>query len=172
MKESYFVKRTHINISAVVISMYILLLLILLLFIYRYPQILFGVGLLILLTTILMIFFVKFLNGMGLYIKNDKLYYKSWLVKQINPYDIAGIKVIKSLSSGGRYRGFFELKDSNGNFLYSAIFVNKLKYGMRDQNRGDIMFNSRYKNYIMFSTVYDYKMIDMVVKINPEIKII
>lgn len=172
MKDIYFLKHTHINTTAIFILIYLLLTFIMTLFVYRHLEAIFSIGLIFILVTCLTIFFIKSFNKCGLYIVGNKLYYKRLICQQINPSDIVGIKIIHSMACGGRIRGFYDIKDSKGNSLYSAIFLKGIDADMKTYNRGDIMFNGRFKKYIMFSVVYDEKVIKKICNINPNITII
>lgn len=172
MRKCYFVKKTHINTTIVCISAYMLFMSIYMLFLYRYPKKIFIIGLIIFVSTCLLFIIIKVFNDMGLYIENNRLFYKCLKSKEINPLDIVGIKIIKSRISGGLYRGCYDLKTIKGDCLCSAIFLNKVEKKMKNFDKGDIEFYGEYKGCIMFTVKYDAEMIKKITKINSEIIII
>ena len=113
-----------------------------------------------------MLWFIRKWNESGLYITNNKLCYKFIKKKTVDSKDICAIKIIKS-ERIGKY-GVYNLKN-NGNCLYSVIFLRKIESEMMNCNKGEVMFKSEYRKNVMFSTIFDIKMVKIIKKLNPDI---
>ena len=169
MKQSYFFKKTHVDITAFFLLIYITLLILF--------CIIFGdnFNVLIITSTVISLIFLllmRFYKGIGRYIDNDIIYEKKIKAKNINVNKIKGIKVIQAYSVGGKYRGFYPIQDNNGNFLYTAILLKDITDEMRDFIKGDLWFNQTFKSEIITSSVYVQDAVEYLKLINPNIEII
>lgn len=172
MKGYYFVRRSNINVVALLVGVHIFFIALCLIYLYRFPRMFIEIGLVIGILLVLNFMLVKFFNAMGLYVGNEKLFYKVLFLREINPSDIVGIKVIKARAVGGKYRGSYNLKNVKGKQLYSAIFLNKLDGKMIKYNRGDLEFISKYRSNVIFTIRYDFKAVKKIQEINKQITVI
>ena len=116
------------------------------------------------------IFVCRRVKSMGLYIDGADVYYKGMRRKEINIYDIAGVKVLQAYGAS-RYKGIYPIKESNGDKRYSAIFIRGLQDGMQSYNRGDLWFNQEYREFVICSVLYDKNAVDYLKSINPDIEV-
>lgn len=176
MKNTLFVRISHLNATVILICIYLIFVVTSILFVYRIDRsikVLAIVGMFVLILTGFTVYLIKVFNSIGLYLKDDILYYKTICgIKQVTPFDVIGIKIIKSQYMTGKFGWIFDLKDSKGNNLYSAVFLKQIKEEMKIYDRGDISFNFEFKDYIMFSVVYNDELINEIIRINPRILII
>ncbi|MCD8215215.1 MAG: hypothetical protein LUC97_06210 [Clostridiales bacterium] len=49
----------------------------------------------------------------------------------------------------------YYLKDSTGNFLYNAVFLNEINDEIKQFNGGNYDFRQKFKDSVIFTTVYD-----------------
>lgn len=171
MKGSYFVRKSNIYVTPLLISVHMLFIAICLFFLYRFPQKFIIVVLIISIFSVLIFTLIKIFNTIGLYIIGNKLFYKNLSLKEVNPFDIVGVKVIKSRAVG-KYIGNYDLKTIKGKQLYSAVFLNKLDGEMIKYNRGDLEFISKYRSNVIFTIRYDFKAVKKIQEINKQITVI
>lgn len=112
---------------------------------------------------------IKCLGKWGLYIDDEKLYYKGFRRKELSANDIRAIKISKAREAGNLHYGFYDLKDEDGKQLYSMMFLKEISNGMDWHDRGDMSFYSQYKEQILFYTIYDQSVIDYLLTLNPNI---
>ena len=172
MKKEYFLKHSHLSITITIyIALsYIIITMLLCLVAIKFTRTIFPYVLIVLLglfTTLLL----RHINIMGLYINDTNIYYKNWKSHRIDIEEIAGVKVIQSYSTGGKYKGFYALTSENGP-LYTAIILNEVLDTMHSFSKGDLWFNSKYKKQVICSVTYNKAAIEYLIKMNPSIRII
>ena len=90
----------------------------------------------------------------------------------VNPKEIKGIIIIRSYSAGGKYRGFYPLKDKNGNNLYTTILVKNIMRDMIHFDKGDIWFIQNFKQHILTWATYSESVVNYLKILEPSIEII
>lgn len=171
MQDSYFVNQRHKCVKIALINIFVCLYAIILAIlikaqiIYCWSFIFLGIVLL------LFIYIIKLFGSFGIYIIENKVFYKRFKKKQIDVNSIIGIKVIKSEIQTDLAWSPIDLKDKQGNRLYSAIYLSKIDSHMKNYPYGDIEFIRKYKNDIIMYSIYDKVMIDYLKQINDKIEI-
>lgn len=127
---------------------------------------------LLFITLIFLILLVNYYKAVGLYIIGDNIYYKKIRKQYINPKEIKGIKIICSYSAGGKYRGFYPIKDNRGNSLYTAIFVKDITQEMIHFDKGDLWFIQKFKQHILAWTVYSEDAVNYLKTLEPDIEVL
>lgn len=171
MSNQYFLKKSHINISAYVILIYITMVIVLLMIGLRQAKVTIGLASTFVFSTAMALLLMKYYNSIGLYIDNMNVYYKGLRIQNIDITMIAGIKIIQSYSTG-KYRGFYPVKNRKEGCLYSAILLRSITDDMYNYQKGDLWFNADYKKQIICSVVYDKNAVDYLTGINFNIKIL
>ena len=151
MSNKFFLRKTHVNISFSVIVVYITIVILLIFIAINHNKIATGLVLIFIICTLITFLLVKYFSSIGLYINGKNIYYKNFKTQYINCNQISGIKIIASYGVGGKFRGFYPLKDSRGEFLYSAIILKAISDEMLDYQKGDLWFNENYKKQIICS---------------------
>ena len=170
MKENYyFSKCSHLNAkiySSIVYPMFLFSFIFL--FSHRLSLKILG-GILVVSLIFLTICFNIDIKKCGLYLKDKELYHKSLFrkVKKVNIDEIMSIKIVKS-EAPAKFLPIY-LKDFKGNCLYSMIFLNNLNDKIKAFEGGDLLFITKFKDDIMFLSVYDPEMIKKIREINPDI---
>lgn len=172
MKNSYFLKKTHIPVSAYLILTYATLCVLLLIITVNNRNMILGCLMILFAITILLFALIKLYNGKGVYIDNDKVYYKNIKKQIINIESIKGIKVVKAYTAKGKYGGFYPLRDREGNELYTIVLLKNITEDMINFSEGDLWFIQEFKNQIFCSAVYEEDAIEYLKLLNPNIKII
>ena len=152
--------------------MYIIIVALLIIIGLKHNEITVGLVFVCILSTFITFLLRRYYNSIGLYINGMNVYYKNIAKRNININEIAGIKIIQSYGAGGKYRGFYPLKNRKGEMLYSAILLKTIFDEMYNYQQGDLWFNSNYKRQIICSVIYDKSTIDYLKILNPNIKII
>lgn len=116
-----------------------------------------------------LILLIKYYKFQGLYITENKIYYKSTKKVDIRIKDVKGIIKIQAYSSGGKYRGFYPLSDNKGNKLYTAVFVKNITDEMLQFNKGDLWFIQKFKQDILTWSIYSEDAIVFLKENNPDI---
>lgn len=112
----------------------------------------------------------KLLDGFGLYINNQNIYYKKFFKHAINLNSICAIKIIRAEVDGKFGRRW--VKDAHGNPMYSMIFLSNVENAMYSYQQGDTMFMHEFRNNVLFYTVLDKLAIEHLISLNKDIKII
>ncbi len=172
MKANYFVKQSYKNTKIALMTVFTVLSAIVIILNIKFQMIYWW--LFISLGVILLIFIclIKLFDSFGIYITEDKVFYKRIKTKQIDVNSITGIKVIKSEMRTNLAWSSFELKDKQGDNLYSAIYLSKIDFDMKDYPYGDIEFIRRFKNDVVMHSIYDKRFIEDLKQFNNEIEII
>ena len=122
----------------------------------------------IVLVLFLALLFSRYVNSFGLYIEGEKIYYKSFVEKEICPEGIAAIHVTKAVQKS-KYFPTSEIKDENRNCEYTMFFLKETTKLMLDSTSPDMTFCSFYKEYIICRCIYDQSVIDYLLTLNPNI---
>ena len=96
--------------------------------------------------------------------------------KRVDPTCVAAIKITRAVKLASRYGPEVELKDKNGELLYTMFFLNCYMPWLMDEKSGDALpedigFGSVFREYIICRTVYDQEVIDYFRQRNPDIVI-
>ena len=110
--------------------------------------------------SLLLLYLSKLFEGFGIYINNDKVYYKTLVRKKIDINSIVGLKIIKSEGQVNIAWSSFDMKDKEGKNLYSMIFLSRIEEGMKEYHYGDLEFKRDYRKSIIMQSVYDKRLID------------
>ena len=172
MKKTYFLKKSHFNISSYLIFGYFVLVVLFYFILFCNRNLFVEIISIFIVATLILFVSIKYYKNKGIYIVNDKVYYKNIKKYCINIEQIKGIKIIQSYGAGGKNRGFFPLKDKKGNDLYTAILLKDISDDMILFKKGDLWFNQRFKNQIIFSVVYSQEAIEYLKSLNSSMKII
>lgn len=121
----------------------------------RFEMIIFLVVLFMLLSYLSNVF-----NGFGVYINDDKVYYKTLKRKEVDINSIVGIKIIKAEGQVNIAWSSFDMKDKEGKVLYSMMFLSNMEKGMKEYPYGDLEFKRRYRKSIIMQSVYDKNLIE------------
>lgn len=124
----------------------------------------------IVLVLFLALLFSRYVNSFGLYIE-EKIYYKSFVEKEVCPERIAAIHVTKAVQKS-KYFPTSEIKDENGNCEYTMFFLKEVTgpvLATKTSDLGDVEFYSLYKKYIICRCIYDQSVIDYLLTLNPNI---
>ena len=163
LDKQYFLRKSHINIIGYLIFAFIVLFVIGIIVAIRRVEIVRYVcaGLFMILAVFVLL--IIHFKSQGLYIYEDKIYYKNIKKEYINITDIKAILIVKSYGTGGKYQGFYPLKDCKGDNLYTAIFVKNIEAEMFQFNKGDLWFIDKYKKQILMWVVYSKPAIDFLI---------
>ena len=112
-----------------------------------------------LLLTIVCIFLLRCISKFGLYIDNEKLTFKRFFKRQIATEDVSGLLILKSQIKT-RYTTSY-IKNKNGKFQYSIIYLKEVRPEFADYDRGNLDFLFSNKEYAYFYTVYDERIIEL-----------
>ena len=108
----------------------------------------------------LLLYLSNLFDGFGIYINDDKVYYKTIKRKEVDINSIVGIKIIKSEGQVNIAWSSFDMKDKEGKNLYSIMFLSRIEDGMKEYPYGDLEFKRDYRKSIVMQSVYDEKLID------------
>lgn len=127
-------------------------------------------------TLILTLLLCRYLGTLGLYISDDKVYYKTFRRRQIDVQEIAAIRITKSVATTNSNTTFhpnIEWKDIRGKQLYSMIFYHEYRpHSMHETDLGDRFFLDTFLDAVLFRTVYDSSALNYIKSVNPEVIII
>ena len=106
--------------------------------------------------------------------KGDKVYYKNgcFLIKEYDICSIAGIKITAAYGKTGGFSG--EFRDKNGNIAYTLLYLKYVDDDIRNfkgKENFSTMFANEYHKNILFSSVYDERVIQYLKAVNPDIEI-
>lgn len=170
MKNIYFLHKKHISVTPFLVFTYIIACVLVFAVMMRGGNAV-AIGILSILTLITAVL-VKYDKSIGVYIDDKQICYRGVKKKYYNIGDIKGIKIIKSYSAGGKYRGFYELKDKNGDFLYTTFFLKQVNDEIKAYEKGDLWFAQEFKKQILCSSVYDKDAIKYIQEENPNIIVV
>ena len=119
---------------------------------------------------------------MGLYYEDGDFYYRgAFKARVIEPGEIKGVIILPSQGKTGStgwkvrhpivIRKFYNTRPG-GSFFHSAVYLRNIEPEMREFNMGDLSFKEYFRKQVIFMTVYDNSMIELIKKHNPELKII
>lgn len=157
--QGFFVKQSHKDIKTAFFLLYLCLLSVVI--VGMVVNKIFNVGFIIALTVVLILFvsLVKFFGSYGIYVTNEKIFYKTIRKKEIDIGTIVGIKIIRSKAQVNIAWPSFDIKDKKGDSLYSMIFLSEIEDGMKEYPYGDIEFLRRYRKGIIMFSIYDERLI-------------
>ena len=172
MKTKFFLKKSHVSVIGFLILAYITLFVLGIFIAINRNELFVHVCTFLFVFFIVILLIVNYYKTVGLYIVEEKIYYKNFRKKHINPREIKGVIIIRSYSAGGKYRGFYPLKDNNGNSLYTAIFIRNITQDMLHFEKGDLWFIQNFKQYILTWIIYSEAAINHLKSLEPNIEII
>ena len=116
----------------------------------------------------------KYLNSFGLHIKGDRIFFKRLWKKDIDPQNIAAIKIARAVVKIARTGEGFDLTDKAGNPLYSMFFLKGTldKVDLMEDLKSDVSdywFHMHNGKQIIESCIYDQSVIDYLLTLNPNI---
>ena len=114
----------------------------------------------------------------GLYFNGCAISYKVLRRKNIDVNDIAGIKVARAVTRGGKYFDDINLTNANGEQLYTMLFVKEYMPWLMGSEKfvdaageglSDLAFRSNFGEYVICSCVYNQIVVDHLLTLNPSI---
>lgn len=108
----------------------------------------------------LLLYLSNLFDGFGIYINDDKVYYKTLKRKEVDINSIVGIKIIKAEGQVNVAWSSFDMKDKEGKNLYSMMFLSRIEKDMKEYPYGDLEFKRRYRQSIIMQSVYDERLFD------------
>lgn len=172
MKAKFFLKKSHVSVIGFLIFAYITLFSLGIFVAINRNGLFVHVCTFLFISLIVMLLLVNYYKTVGLYIVGEKIYYKNFMKQHIDSNEIKGIIIVRSYSAGGKYRGFYPLKDNNGNSLYTAILVKNITQDMIDFDKGDLWFIHNFKQHILTWAIYSEAAIGHLKLLGPNIEII
>ncbi len=118
-----------------------------------------------------------YVKKFGLHISENTICYKGWRKKEISPQNIKAIRISKAVMQiGSRYSRYIDMKDSDGNQLYTMFLLHTYyPWDMHQPDApttGDLTFEACHRQCIFSRTMYDQKAVDYLKTLNPEIVVI
>lgn len=110
----------------------------------------------------------RFLDGCGLCVEGEEIYYKFGLKFKFKIEKVVGIKFSKSLQYY-RHLGYQTIHDEAGNPYYSMIFVKDITVGMREFAEGDAAFYKKFKKYIVEWVSYEPAIVEWLCQKKPDL---
>ena len=111
--------------------------------------------------------FARYINTFGIYIDGEKIIYKSFFKRVIDPDRIAGIYITKAIEKMA-YAPDCVIEDQNGNPCYSMVFLKKVTDRMMRSGLGDVNFRDFHMRHVLCYSVYDQSVIDYLRTRNPD----
>ena len=109
----------------------------------------------------------------GLHIEDNYVFYKFFSKKEIDISSIAAIKICQVYRLGGRFMGYYPMKNENGEIVYSMFLMSKIDEKMINHDFNNVDFKSEYRGcYIICEVIYDREAANYLKTLNPNIKII
>lgn len=105
------------------------------------------------------LFFYSIGKKAGLYIENDRIYYRAFRKKYYIAEDFAGLLILKSQLKS-RYSSPEYIKNKQGEFEYSIIYLNDTRPEFENYKGGEIDFTTYWARYVLFCTTYDERVIE------------
>lgn len=168
MNKKFFLKKTHRDISIYLLSFYAIFLMVSFLFFISFNVFKFTVVLIVMVFSFCMFLCIKVCRSNGLYINDKSLYYKCIGKTYINLDRIVGIKIMPAYTSG-KYRNFYQMKNSNGELLYSVALLHTLSSKMYNFEKGDLWFNKAFQKCIICTVTYNKEAMEYLKGIKPNI---
>lgn len=160
MNKEIFVKQNHKNIKTLLLILYICFFCISTIIMIANEKTRLIISIFLIFLFLLLLYLSKLFEGFGIYINDNKVYYKTLSRKEIDINSIVGIKIIKAEGQVNIAWSSFDIKDKEGKNLYSMMFLSKIEEGMKEYQYGDLEFKRRYGKSIIMQSVYDEKIID------------
>ena len=160
MNKEIFVKQNHKNIKTVLLILYICFFCISTIIMFANEKARLVISIFLIFLFSLLLYLSKLFEGFGIYINDNKVYYKTLSRKEIDINSIVGIKIIKAEGQVNIAWSSFDIKDKEGKKLYSMMFLSKIEEGMKEYQYGDLEFKRRYGKSITMQSVYDKRLID------------
>ena len=132
VNKEIFVKQNHKNIKTVLLILYICFFGISTIIMYANEKTRIVMSIFLILLFLLVLYLSKVFERFGIYINDNKVYYKTLLRKEIDINSIAGIKIIKAEGQVNIAWSSFDIKDKEGKNLYSMMFLSRIEDGMKD----------------------------------------
>lgn len=110
----------------------------------------------------------------GIYFMDDKVYFCNGIFTKT--YDIMSIAGIKKVVSEcyDTFGQWYVCKDSNGNPEFTVFYLSKVDESIRNFDNKKMYsrnFTGKYSEFILFSSVYDERVIQYLKAVNPDIEI-
>lgn len=160
MNKEIFVKQNHKNIKTLLLILYICFFCISTIIMIANEKTRLIISIFLIFLFLLLLYLSKLFEGFGIYINDNKVYYKTLSRKEININSIVGIKIIKAEGQVNIAWSSFDIKDKEGKNLYSMMFLSRIEDGMKDYQYGDLEFKRKYGKSIIMQSVYDKRLID------------
>lgn len=160
MNKEIFVKQNHKNIKTVLLILYICFFCISTIIMIANEKTRLVMGIFLIFLSLLLLYLSKIFEGFGIYINDNKVYYKTLVRKEIDINSVVGIKIIKAEGQVNIAWSSFDMKDKEGKNLYSMMFLSKIEEGMKEYQYGDLEFKRKYGKSIIMQSVYDKRIID------------
>ncbi len=160
MNKEIFVKQNHKNIKTVLLILYICFFCISTIIMFANEKVRLGMSIFLIFLFLLLLYLSKVFERFGIYINDNKVYYKTLVRKEIDINSIVGIKIIKAKGQVNIAWSSFDIKDKEGKNLYSMMFLTTIEEGMKEYQYGDLEFKRRYGKSIIMQSVYDERLID------------
>ncbi len=109
----------------------------------------------------------------GIIFKDEFVYYKNFIQKKYNISSIKGVKTAVTYDTSA-WGGDEVYKTKNGNILYTVFYLKSVDDNIRmfDGKKGlSSTFANDYHKNILFSSVYDERVIQYLKTVNPDIEI-
>ena len=106
---------------------------------------------------------------MGVYIDNKSVLFKTCFSRKATCVEeIVAIKIERAIQKSINWPAFY-LKDNRGNQLFEMIAVSKYDADMLQPARGHTDFIAKFKEHVLFFSIYDQSVIDYLLTLNPNI---
>jgi len=172
MDNNYFIKQSHKNAMATFLILFLCLLVVVTIIVVRNNCFHWGYVAFLFITLFICISLGILFERKGVYVDDEHIYYKVITKKEIEIKKIVAIKIIKSEGQVNLAWSPFDLKDRQGNVLYSMICLSDYEVEMNKYPFGDIEFIHKYKKFVVFYSVYDENLLKFLKKHNANIRII
>ena len=160
MNKEIFVKQNHKNIKTVLLILYICFFCISTIIMIANEKTRLIISIFLIFLFMLLLYLSKLFKGFGIYINDNKVYYKTLSRKEIDINSIVGIKIIKSEGQVNIAWSSFDIKDKEGKNLYSMMFLSNFENEMEKYPYGDLEFMRKYKKSIIMYSIYDERLIE------------
>lgn len=160
VNKEIFVRQNHKNIKIVFLILYICFFCISTIIMITNENVRFEMIIFLVVLFMLLSYLSNVFNGFGVYINDDKVYYKTLKRKEVDINSIVGIKIIKAEGQVNIAWSSFDMKDKEGKVLYSMMFLSNMEKGMKEYPYGDLEFKRRYRKSIIMQSVYDKNLIE------------
>lgn len=162
-----FVKKDHYNNKIFVALMWVVSIFIICVVI---PYITVKIIVVILLTLLFCIMHKK-MKKLGIYVDGKNIIIKNMCnQKKVSVENIVAVAIVKSIYKG-KYK-CSDLKDANGNQLYTFFLLSAYKSQMYDYKHGDFTFITEFKEDVLGECVFNEMFFRLLLKEKPNIKVI